>query len=361
MFRHLSSHVFSGMMSAGEDETSVRAGTLDGGGGVEPAGAGHGGAGHATPPASADGGHPPSITVDTPSRHLPLLRQGSSDLQARVGAMLFGQKGPGLVGLQGQLFAMMSEEIERETAARTPSVGRSAAAASADADAADLHSDAYCFELVSIVLSLSDSAVGQSKIATPYFMSVLFRLLPVGTPRVQRQVRCECCCPSWVPPPPPPHSSMGAGVWFAVAFPGVCVSPLPTCALPRSHVDHPHLSSCVATSRTCVARLRHCGAPGCTPVLAYQFPALGRAKPARHDHLVCRAPQGSRQRRGVFVALLRQQPVPADSWTCREAAGVDACHHAAIRPHGCVVPRGVSSAASAVTVTVSRRRQHREA
>ena len=234
MFRHLSSHVFSGMMSAGEDETSVRAGTLDGGGGVEPAGAGHGGAGHATPPASADGGHPPSITVDTPSRHLPLLRQGSSDLQARVGAMLFGQKGPGLVGLQGQLFAMMSEEIERETAARTPSVGRSAAAASADADAADLHSDAYCFELVSIVLSLSDSAVGQSKIATPYFMSVLFRLLPVGTPRVQRQVRCECCCPSWVPPPPPPLlNGCGCVVCCCVSgclcltAPDVCPTTLP--------------------------------------------------------------------------------------------------------------------------------------
>ncbi len=58
------------------------------------------------------------LTVGIP--RAALIRQGSSDLQARVGAMLFGQREPGLAGLQGQLFAMMSEEIERETSARTP-------------------------------------------------------------------------------------------------------------------------------------------------------------------------------------------------------------------------------------------------
>jgi hypothetical protein len=62
-----------------------------------------------------------STLVTTPARpSLHLLRRRSSDLQARVGAMLFGQREPVLVGLQSQLFSMMTEELQRETTARTP-------------------------------------------------------------------------------------------------------------------------------------------------------------------------------------------------------------------------------------------------
>ena len=49
--------------------------------------------------------------------------------------------------------------------------------------------DAYCFELLSMVLALSGSGVGRTYLAQQYpLLQDLFSLLHTGTPRIQRQV-----------------------------------------------------------------------------------------------------------------------------------------------------------------------------
>ena len=50
-------------------------------------------------------------------------------------------------------------------------------------------SDAYCFELLSMVLALSGSSVGRAYVAQQaVLLQDLLSLLHTGTPRVQRQV-----------------------------------------------------------------------------------------------------------------------------------------------------------------------------
>lgn len=54
----------------------------------------------------------------------------------------------------------------------------------------DASSDAYCFELLSMVLALSGSNVGRQYLAQQLtLMQDLFSLLHTASPRVQRQVR----------------------------------------------------------------------------------------------------------------------------------------------------------------------------
>ena len=56
----------------------------------------------------------------------------------------------------------------------------------------DASSDAYCFELLSMVLALSGSNVGRQYLAQQHtLMQDLFSLLHTASPRVQRQVRGE--------------------------------------------------------------------------------------------------------------------------------------------------------------------------
>lgn len=56
----------------------------------------------------------------------------------------------------------------------------------------DASSDAYCFELLSMVLALSGSNVGRQYLAQQLtLMQDLFSLLHTASPRVQRQVS-EC-------------------------------------------------------------------------------------------------------------------------------------------------------------------------
>ncbi len=53
-------------------------------------------------------------------------------------------------------------------------------------------SDAYCFELLSMVLALSGSSVGRAYVAQQaVLLQDLLSLLHTGTPRVQRQVSAE--------------------------------------------------------------------------------------------------------------------------------------------------------------------------
>lgn len=56
----------------------------------------------------------------------------------------------------------------------------------------DASSDAYCFELLSMVLALSGSNVGRQYLAQQLtLMQDLFSLLHTASPRVQRQVSAE--------------------------------------------------------------------------------------------------------------------------------------------------------------------------
>ncbi len=48
--------------------------------------------------------------------------------------------------------------------------------------------DTYCYELVCMLSSLSDTDAGRPHVAQPLTVGVLVALLPVATPRVQRQV-----------------------------------------------------------------------------------------------------------------------------------------------------------------------------
>ena len=48
--------------------------------------------------------------------------------------------------------------------------------------------DVYCFELVCMLSSLSDTDAGKARVAQPGMVGILVALLPVATPRVQRQV-----------------------------------------------------------------------------------------------------------------------------------------------------------------------------
>lgn len=61
--------------------------------------------------------------------------------------------------------------------------------------------DAYCFELLSMVLALSGSGVGRTYLAQQYpLLQDLFSLLHTGTPRIQRQVSENkiCICISYI-------------------------------------------------------------------------------------------------------------------------------------------------------------------
>ena len=49
-------------------------------------------------------------------------------------------------------------------------------------------SDGYCFELTSMVLALSGAEAGKEFLATPKLLGVLLGLLPIGSPRIQRQL-----------------------------------------------------------------------------------------------------------------------------------------------------------------------------
>lgn len=57
----------------------------------------------------------------------------------------------------------------------------------------DAASDAYCFELLSMVLALSGSNVGRQYLAQQLtLLQDLFSLLHTASPRVQRQVSADC-------------------------------------------------------------------------------------------------------------------------------------------------------------------------
>ena len=75
------------------------------------------------------------------------------------------------------------------TSRLTPSSTPSSSAPSTTMDQSASVPDAYCFELLSMVLALSGSRVGRSYVAQQDGLLLdLVSLLHTGTPRIQRQV-----------------------------------------------------------------------------------------------------------------------------------------------------------------------------
>ncbi|XP_030837055.1 E3 ubiquitin-protein ligase MYCBP2 [Strongylocentrotus purpuratus] len=124
-----------------------------------------------------------------------------SDLKEHMVGILFSR--PKLTNLQKQVCSHIVQAIRKETikmqddweasltasSKLTPSSTPSSSAPSSSIDQVTSTPDAYCFELLSMVLALSGSRVGRSYVAQQDGLLLdLVSLLHTGTPRVQRQV-----------------------------------------------------------------------------------------------------------------------------------------------------------------------------
>lgn len=81
--------------------------------------------------------------------------------------------------MQSQVLSLITRELAQQ-ARRFDGLG--------DAGAQARKHDAYCFELVAVMTSLSSSSSGVKHLATGKTVATLLRLLPLATPRIQRQV-----------------------------------------------------------------------------------------------------------------------------------------------------------------------------
>lgn len=164
LFRHLVGQVFEGM--------------------AEGAAAG---AAAATAPALEESGAPPP----PPPRGLVAPADGDggaegSYLRQRVAGLLFRCNE---TSLQARLFALMTSELSRlASAAAAATAAATVAIQPAVAGRALPATDAYVYEVVSILLSLSDAEAGRARLCTPIVVAALLTLLPRSTPRVQRAV-----------------------------------------------------------------------------------------------------------------------------------------------------------------------------
>ncbi|XP_041463247.1 E3 ubiquitin-protein ligase MYCBP2-like isoform X4 [Lytechinus variegatus] len=124
-----------------------------------------------------------------------------SDLKEHMVGILFSR--PKLTNLQKQVCSHIVQAIRKETikmqddweasltatSKLTPSSTPSSSAPSSSMDQVASTPDAYCFELLSMVLALSGSRVGRCYVAQQDGLLLdLVSLLHTGTPRVQRQV-----------------------------------------------------------------------------------------------------------------------------------------------------------------------------
>jgi len=98
---------------------------------------------------------------------------------------MFDKESTGLSELQKSVFELVFSEIEREA----PQLQQAMEASKDVEDEQEDDSvDGYCFELTSMVLALSGAVVGREFLANPQLLGVLLSLLPVGSPRIQRQI-----------------------------------------------------------------------------------------------------------------------------------------------------------------------------
>eukprot|EP00753_Platysulcus_tardus_P011481 PLAT3292.30.p1 GENE.PLAT3292.30~~PLAT3292.30.p1 ORF type:complete len:1705 (-),score=914.67 PLAT3292.30:92-4642(-) len=112
-----------------------------------------------------------------------LVRQKSgehiADLREHLTSLLFDHEAEKLSRMQRDLFMLVSDELAGEYKHFLD--GRLWEEAGTDADA-------FTFELVSMVLSLSGSSLGKQFVTSPAILKSLLQLFPVSTPRIQRQI-----------------------------------------------------------------------------------------------------------------------------------------------------------------------------
>jgi len=120
-----------------------------------------------------------------------LLSASDVDLKEHMVGILFSRSGE-LTKLQRQVCSHIVGAIRRETT-RVRVAWQQALNNSQDSSMAaakdPVNSDAYCFELLSLVLALSGSAVGRRYVAQQFsLIEDLVSLLHTASPRVQRQI-----------------------------------------------------------------------------------------------------------------------------------------------------------------------------
>lgn len=175
LFKALTVQIFSSLSSHGEEETENDA--------------------QEEKKTSEDKEIEPAMHFISP---IPLLRQRSSSLREHLAGLLFDQEGK-LSDLQCHLFAMVLSELQKELEQISSTYGtgliseKSHSAITDFKDESKSHypsecDDCYCFELVSILLSLSGSKAGLSFLSSPRVLFVLLRLFPLSTSRVQRSI-----------------------------------------------------------------------------------------------------------------------------------------------------------------------------
>ncbi len=145
------------------------------------------------------------VEESMPKQAPSLGRQESADLQQQVVGLLFNEKGKSeLTDLQRLVCELIFAELQREVDELQAqgkvldnlpqdSQGTNAAVLLSEEEKerelkrrAESVSDLYCYELVSMVASLSVSETGARFLASPPFINTLLSLLVPGTPRVQR-------------------------------------------------------------------------------------------------------------------------------------------------------------------------------
>jgi hypothetical protein len=126
----------------------------------------------------------------------PALDRQGSELRQRVAGMLFDTEATSkgqLGGLQSHLLDLIAAELDLQRHKCLSSkwwcnqVASAAPSADGTADPS-MAGDTYCFELVSMLQSLSSSPEGRSHVAAPGLLSTCMQLFPVATPRIQRSL-----------------------------------------------------------------------------------------------------------------------------------------------------------------------------
>uniref|UniRef100_A0A182JBJ2 RCR-type E3 ubiquitin transferase n=1 Tax=Anopheles atroparvus TaxID=41427 RepID=A0A182JBJ2_ANOAO len=115
---------------------------------------------------------------------LPSLSESIHDLREHAVGILFSRRK--LSHLQKQIIVHVVQAIERET---VKSRDAWEATLNGDSSTATIYNDAYCFEMLSMVLALSGSSVGRTYLSQQHhLLKDLLSLAHTGSDRVQRQV-----------------------------------------------------------------------------------------------------------------------------------------------------------------------------
>ncbi|EDO64470.1 AGAP011177-PA, partial [Anopheles gambiae str. PEST] len=170
VFRLLTGQVFGKLL----EETS----TLIGNGGNGAAAGGNGAGANANSSSNGD-------ACSTELSPLPSLSESIHDLREHAVGILFSRRK--LSHLQKQIIVHVVQAIERETVKARDAW--ELLVAGEPANTATTYNDAYCFEMLSMVLALSGSSVGRTYLSQQHhLLKDLLSLAHTGSDRVQRQV-----------------------------------------------------------------------------------------------------------------------------------------------------------------------------